>query len=69
MGRKTKDQRLKVLRLYEKGVSISDCARLAGVVYETARPYLRTGYCLTWYHMPTWGGAQGNTIRTSISAT
>lgn len=41
MGRKTRDRRLKVLRLYAKGVSISDCARLAGVAYETARRYCR----------------------------
>lgn len=41
MGQKTKDRRLKVLRLYAKGVSISDCARLAGVAYETARRYCR----------------------------
>ncbi len=41
MSRKTKDRRLKVLRLCAKGVSISDCARLAGVAYETARRYCR----------------------------
>lgn len=41
MSRKTKDRRLKVLRLYAKGVSISDCARLAGIAYETARRYCR----------------------------
>ncbi|SDU82417.1 hypothetical protein SAMN04489737_1727 [Arcanobacterium phocae] len=41
MSRKAKDRRLKVLRLYPKGVSISDCARLAGVAYETARRFCR----------------------------
>lgn len=41
MSRKTKDRRLKVLRLYAMGVSISDCARLAGITYEAARRYCR----------------------------
>ncbi|MCD4557740.1 IS3 family transposase [Schaalia sp. lx-100] len=41
MSQRTKERRLKVLRLYAKGVSISDCARLAGVAYETARRYCR----------------------------
>lgn len=41
MSRNSKDRRLKVLRLYEKGVSVTDCARLAGVAYETARRYCR----------------------------
>ena len=41
MGQKTKDRRLKVLRLYSEGVSVRDCARLVGVEYETARRYCR----------------------------
>lgn len=41
MGVKSRERRLKVLRLYAKGVSVTDCARLAGVAYETARHYCR----------------------------
>lgn len=41
MAVKSRERRLKVIRLYAKGVSVTDCARLAGVAYETARRYCR----------------------------